>query len=396
MGRPLEGVRIVSVEHYGAGPFGTGHLAALGADIVKIENPHAGGDTSRSVTPHLLGDGDSEFFQTLNQSKRSLTLDLKRPEGRSVLEKLVATADGLMNNLRGDQPAKLRITYPDMKEVNPAIVCAHLSAYGREGSRATWPGYDYLMQAETGFMTLTGEPDGPPTRMGLSIVDWMTGTTTVLALVSAILKARETGVGCDIDCTLFDTALYQTTYPAVWNLNEGEITTRLPRSAHPSLVPSQLYTAKDGWVFLMGLTHKFWQIICEKTGRMDLFDHPDFVDFPARKKNIVALNEILDAVFAEKTVEEWVDIFAGHVPIGPVYDLDDALKTDFVRERGMIHSYPHPVKGDLKVLASPIKIDGERMTTTRAPGLGENTDEILREIGLGDDDIAALRDKKVV
>ncbi len=232
--------------------------------------------------------------------------------------------------------------------------------------------------------------------MGLSIVDWMTGTTTVLALISAILKARATGEGCDIDCTLFDTALYQTTYPATWYLNEKEITPRLPRSAHPSLVPSQLYTARDGWIFLMGLTPKFWKIICEKTGRMDLFDHPDFVDFPARKKNAAKLNPILDAVFMEKSVQAWVDIFAGLVPIGPVYDLADALETDFVKEREMIHTYDNPQKGKFRVVANPIKIDGQRLPTTYAPDLGENTDEILRDIGYADGDIANLRDKGIV
>ncbi len=170
--RPLEGVRVLAVEHYGAGPFGSMHLADMGADVIKIENPAAGGDTARIVGPHLLGDGDSEFFQTLNRNKRSLGLNLKAPEGREVFEKLVATADGVTNNLRGDQPGKLRLTYDDLKKVNPRIVCAHLSAYGRDGPRVTWPGYDYLMQGEVGFMALTGEPDGPPTRMGLSIVDF--------------------------------------------------------------------------------------------------------------------------------------------------------------------------------------------------------------------------------
>jgi crotonobetainyl-CoA:carnitine CoA-transferase CaiB-like acyl-CoA transferase len=174
------------------------------------------------------------------------------------------------------------------------------------------------------------------------------------------------------------------------------VTPRLPRSAHPSMVPSQLYTAKDGWVFLMGLTPKFWKIICEKTGRMDLFDHPDYVDFPARKKNAAALNAILDSVLAEKDVQDWVDLFAGFVPIGPVYDLPAAMENDFVKEREMIHSFDHPVKGQVRVIANPIKIDGQRLPTTRAPGLGENTDEILREIGYVDDDIAALRDKGAV
>ena len=181
---PLEGVRIIAVEHYGAGPFGSMHLADMGADVIKIENRLAGGDSARAVGPYRLGENDSEFFQSMNRNKRSLTLNLKLDKGREIFEKLVATADGITSNLRGDQPDKLRLTYKDLQHINQRIVCAHISAYGRSGSRSTWPGYDYLMQGETGFMHITGEPDGPPTRMGLSIVDWTTGLTNMLGLVS--------------------------------------------------------------------------------------------------------------------------------------------------------------------------------------------------------------------
>ena len=182
---PLSGLRVIAVEVYGAGPFGTAHLADLGAEVIKIEQ-REGGDVSRAVGPYFLGEGDSHFFQSLNRNKKSLTLDLKQPRGQEVLHRLAATADGLMGNLRGDQPEKLGLTYQGLSKANPKIVCAHLSAYGRDGARKGWPGYDYLMQGEAGYLSLTGEPDGPPARMGLSVVDYSTGTTCALALLAGL------------------------------------------------------------------------------------------------------------------------------------------------------------------------------------------------------------------
>jgi crotonobetainyl-CoA:carnitine CoA-transferase CaiB-like acyl-CoA transferase len=299
------------------------------------------------------------------------------------------------NNLRGDQPGKLRLTYDDLKGVNPRIVCAHLSAYGRDGPRVTWPGYDYLMQGEVGFMALTGEPDGPPTRMGLSIVDWMTGVTGMLGLVSGVLAARETGVGRDIDVSLFDTALFQMSYPAVWYMNEGDVTPRIPRSGHPSLVPAQLYTAKDGHVYIMGLTAKFWSLIVEKLGRPDIGENPDFADFPARLKNREKLTKVLDAVFVQKTVEDWMEIFAGIVPIGPVYSLDKALDNPYVAERGLIQTMDHPKK-PLRVLSNPIRDNGDVLPVKAGPQLGQDTDDILSELGYSESDISGLREKSVV
>src|SRR6516165_505107 len=165
---PLSGMRIIAVEQYGAGPYGTMQLADLGAEVIKIENPAEGGDMSRRVGPFVLGDNDSHFFQSFNRNKRSLTLDLKKPGASEVLHALVREADGVLDNLRGDLPERLGLTYAALREANPRIVCAHLSAYGRTGPRAAWPGYDYLMQAEAGYLSLTGEPDGPPSRMVLS------------------------------------------------------------------------------------------------------------------------------------------------------------------------------------------------------------------------------------
>jgi crotonobetainyl-CoA:carnitine CoA-transferase CaiB-like acyl-CoA transferase len=378
MKRPLAGVRILAVELYGAGPYGTQLLAELGAEVVKIEAPSMGGDVSRSIGPYGLGDGDTEFFQTFSRSKSSLALELKTPEGRAIFERLVAGADAVVDNLRGDQPDKLRLTYDALKGLKPSIVCAHLSAYGRGNSREGWPGYDYLMQAETGMMSLTGEPDAPPTRLGLSMVDFMTGSVFALGIVSAILNARSTGEGCDVDVSLFDVALHQTSYPAVWAMNEGYEAQRLPRGAHPSIAPSQLVRTADGWGLLMCQTPKFWDLFCALTGQADLAADPRFKDIPTRRANLAALSEALDAVFGTRPSADWTSLFAGQVPFAPVKDLKTALDSPFVAEVGMRDLVDHPAKPQgLHMLACPVMINGQRMPGQRAPALGEQTQAIL-------------------
>jgi len=376
--RPLDGVRIVAVEQYAAGPYGTQLLAELGAEVIKIEAPSMGGDISRSLGPYFLGDGDSQFFQTFSRGKKSVALELTTPQGRADFERLVAGADAVVNNLRGDVPGKLALTYDDLKAVNPAIVCAHLSAYGRGNSRETWPGYDYLMQAEAGFMTLTGEPEGPPVRFGLSMVDFMTGSVFALGIVSAVLGARRTGQGGDIDVSLFDVALHQTSYPAVWAMNEGHVTGRLPRGAHPSIAPSQRVRTRDGWGMLMCQTERFWALFCDLVDRPDLKTDPRFIDMPARRANLAALTPILDAILETRTGAEWLAFLGGRIPFAPIADLAEALDSPFVAEIGMRDQVDHPARPQgLDLLACPIRVDGARMPAARAPRLGEHTDELL-------------------
>src|SRR5260370_9170616 len=204
--KPLEGVRVLTVEQFGAGPYGTMFLAELGAEVIKVEAPQ--GDPSRYVGPYKLGEADSEYFQAWNIGKKSVTLDLKSKEGRLKLEALVKTADCVVNNLRGTQPAKLGIDYASLKHLKPAIVCMHISAYGRSGERADWPGYDFLMQAEAGLMELTGEPDGPPTRVGGALIHSLSGLTGILGLLASLLRAPPTGQGGDVAPCLYDGALH--------------------------------------------------------------------------------------------------------------------------------------------------------------------------------------------
>ncbi|WBQ12609.1 CoA transferase [Hyphomonadaceae bacterium BL14] len=381
MYKPLDGLRILTIEQYGAGPYGTQLLAGLGAEVIKIETAE-GGDSSRAAGPYFLGEDDSQFFQTFNRGKKSVCLDLKHADDRALFETLVKGADAVANNLRGDLPARLKVDYAALKSIKPDIVCAHLSAYGRGGARETWPGYDYLMQSEAGFLSLTGEPDGPPARFGLSMVDFMTGTMMALGLVSAVLGARRTGEGCDVDVSLLDTALHQLSYPATWYLNEGAETTRLARSAHPSVMPSQLFPTEDGWIFLMCQLPKFWSVFCEAAGRADLAADPRFADTNSRGDNRAALQDELDALFRTRPTTHWVALLGGKVPVAPVYSLSEAL--DAPDAAGLIETVDHPDRPDgLKLLREPFRINGERPSQARAPKLGEHTREVLDALGNG-------------
>jgi crotonobetainyl-CoA:carnitine CoA-transferase CaiB-like acyl-CoA transferase len=318
MNLPLAGVRVLTLENFGAGPFGSMYLADLGAEVIKVENSAAGGDATRQMGPHFLGSNDSHFFQTFNLNKKSITLNLKVPQGVAAFRRLVGTADVVMNNLRGDQPGKLGLDYASLAADNPKIVCAHLSAYGRGNDRESWPGYDYLMQAEAGYLHLTGEPGTPPARMGLSIIDFMTGITTAVGVLAALVGVARNGKGRDVDVSLFDVALHQLTYPGNWYLNEGTRTARLPRSAHPSAVPVQLFETADGWVFIMCMTEKFWQALIQELGRQDLGIDPRFANPGQRGKNRDALTPLLDAEFRKHPTSTWLERLRGMLPVAPV------------------------------------------------------------------------------
>ncbi len=392
---PLQGYRVLSAEQYGAGPYGTMFLAQLGADVIKIEPPK-GGDTARHVGPHWLRENESLYFQSFNLNKRSLTLDLATDAGQEVLHKLVTKSHVVANNLRGDVPAKVGLTYDALRAVNPAIVCAHISAYGRDNARAKWPGYDYLMQAEAGFCALTGEPEGPPVRFGLSMVDFMTGTQMAIGLLAALLDAQRTGTGCDVDVDLLSAAVHQLSYPAMWYMNTGDVTPRAPRGAHPSATPSQMFRAADSWMFVMAQLPKFWAILVERIGHKELADDPRFKTPADRLANRSEMSALLDAIFAEAPVAHWQGLLEGHVPVAPVYELGQALDNPWLDTIGMRDSVMHPDMEDMQVLANPIRLDGARLPSKAGPLLGADSDAVLAEIGYDADSISRLRQSGVI
>jgi succinate---hydroxymethylglutarate CoA-transferase len=395
----LETLKVLSIEQYGAGPFGTQFLVDMGAEVIKIETPKDGGDMARSVGPSVLEgldkDTSSVFFQGLNRGKKSLTLDLENSRGYEVFLKLVETADAVTHNLRGDVPNKLRINYESLKFSNPKIICVHLTGYGREGERASWPGYDFLMQAETGYFHLTGDPKSSPARAGLSLVDLMTGSVASLSLVSGVLSARETGKGRDIDVSLFDLALYNLNYIGNWYLNNKHETTRLARSAHASLTPCQTYKTQDGWIYIMCNKEKFWKIFCQKIERPELIEDMRFLTFKERLQNRDKLTPIIDQALSIKKTNEWMNLFKGFVPAAPILKIKDALNTDWVKTNGRLDSIPIGENNSFKFIASPIRYQNASKTTL-APSLGQHTLEILKENGYSVVEIEKLKSLGII
>lgn len=397
---PLSGLRIVSVEQYGALPHGTMHLADLGAEVIRIEPPDDGsgfpGDMARHTGGFSLGPNDSQFYQTFNRNKRAITLDLSCAEGQAVLHRLVQRAEAVANNLRGDLPARLGLDYATLSAVKPEIVCLHLSGYGRDNERATWPAYDYLAQAEAGYAALTGEPDGPPTRAGLSLVDMMSGLTAALALLAAVMGARATGRGGDVDVSLYDVAMANLNYPATWCLNEGFAVPRRPRGGHPTVVPCEMFPTADGHVFVMCIKPAFFARFCEALGLPDLPRDARFATFEARLANRDALVALLDPPMRARPTAEWLAILGGKVPIAPVLDLPRALDNPFFRRRGGVVTVSHPARPDLKLVANPIRLDGATLPARAGPGYGVDTAAVLAEAGFAAEEIAALRARKVI
>jgi crotonobetainyl-CoA:carnitine CoA-transferase CaiB-like acyl-CoA transferase len=387
---PLEDIRIIAVEQYAAGPYGTMALADLGAEIIKVEDPRTGGDIARYVSPFSEGE-DSLFFEAFNRNKRSISLDLTVPEGREVFERLVRGADAVYYNLRGDVPERLGLTYAQLRHVNQRIVCCSLSGFGRTGPRRAEPAYDYILQGLTGWMSLTGEPDGPPTKSGLSVVDFAAGLVAAASLLAGVHAARRDGVGLDCDVSLFDTAVSMLTYPAAWHLNGGFEPTRRAHSGHPSLVPFQNFETADGWIVLGCAKEKFWQ---RMTAVVDpaLADDPRYANFELRRENERPLLDHLAAIFRTRTSAEWLSILgSAGVPCGPVNDVAAALAEEQVDARGLLVGTEHPRFGRVRQLLGPLRVGRGRDRSRRAPQRDEDGEALLRELGYDDAAIERLR-----
>jgi crotonobetainyl-CoA:carnitine CoA-transferase CaiB-like acyl-CoA transferase len=326
MAMPLEGVRVLAVEQFGAGPWATLQLSDLGAEVIKIEDPGNAGDVGRYVPPFQEGQ-DSLFFETFNRGKKSLALDLRSEHGRAVFHDLVRASDAVFSNLRGDGPAKLGLTYDALRGVNPRIVCVSLSGFGMTGPRVKEAGYDYIIQAMAGWMSLTGDPAGPPTKSGLSLVDLSGGYVAAIAMLAGIHRAGRDGEGCDADVSLFETALSELMYVGTWAATHGFVTPRRANSAHPSIVPFQAFATADGHITIAAGKERFWRDLCAAIERPDLLDDPRYASFAARDEHRDALLADLDAVFASRPSDHWIRLLVdAGVPVGRVNDVAEALE----------------------------------------------------------------------
>ncbi|HEY1762540.1 MAG TPA: CoA transferase [Acidimicrobiales bacterium] len=385
--RVLEDVRILSLEQFGAGPYATVHLADLGADVIKIEDPALGGDVGRYVPP-FQEEEDSLFFETFNRNKRSFSLNITSAAGRKVFDDLVRHSDVVFSNLRGDVPAKIKITYNDLKHLNPAIVCCNLSGFGMTGPLRSEPGYDYIFQGMAGWMDLTGDPDGPPTKSGLSVVDFSGGLVAAMAILAGLHAARRDGVGSDCDVSLFDTALSMLTYPAAWYLNGGLASERTRHSAHPSIVPFQAFETANGWMVVACAKEKFWQRLCVTLGRPEWSDDERFNTFVSRRENKDVLIPLLEELFVREDTSHWLATLKEvGVPCGPVNTLAEALEEPQALARDMIVTTEHPRFGEVRQVASPVNVGARRIEHRRAPLRNEDAHDILSLL-LGYDDEA--------
>jgi crotonobetainyl-CoA:carnitine CoA-transferase CaiB-like acyl-CoA transferase len=393
---PLHGIRVLAISQFGAGPFATLNLADLGAEVIKIEDPTTGGDVARYVPP-AANNADSLYFQAFNRGKKSIAINLRKPEGIEVFHRLVENSDAVFNNLRGDLPDKLGLTYEHLKNHNPKIVTCSLSGFGRTGPRASEPGYDPIMQGMAGYMSITGEPDGPPGKTGVSIIDFAGGYAAAFGLVSALLEAKTTGVGRDVDVSLLDTAVSMLTYFASWQLNSDWQPTRLPNSSHQTIVPAQNFQTSDGWISIFCGKEHFWQRLAELIEMPELISDERFATFAARYDNREQLISILSGRLSKKSSSDWLTLFRGHVPSGPVNSIEQALEDEQVLARGLIVDVDHPIYGPIKQVASPIVTEGSNQDVSPSPRLGEHTDQLLENLlALDPEEIARLRNQGAV
>jgi crotonobetainyl-CoA:carnitine CoA-transferase CaiB-like acyl-CoA transferase len=369
---PLADVRVLAIEQFGAGPWGTLQLADLGAEVIKIEDPASGGDVGRYVPPFCEDEG-SLFFETFNRNKKSISLDLRHPDARGVFEDLVRVSDVVYSNLRGDQPAKLRLRYDDLKAFNPKIVCCSLSGFGMTGPRAPEGGYDYMMQGLAGWMSLTGDPDGPPTKSGLSLVDLSGGYVSMIAVLAGLWRARREGVGCDCDVSLLDTALHELMYVGTWAASHGYVVPRRRNSAHPSIVPFQNLPTADGWIVVACPKEKFWVLLCEAIGRPELA--AEFPTFADRNRRRDELEPILEEVFRQRTSAEWLEVLgSAGVPSSAVNGVLEAIA------EARLVEYEHPALGTVRQVASPLRLSEAEPPVDPAPARGEHTRWALEEL----------------
>ncbi len=369
MSGPLGAIRVLEVGHMLAGPYCGLLLADLGAEVIKIEPPD--GDIARRVSPHRVGPHNA-YFASLNRSKKSVVLDLASAQGQEALGRLAADSHALVTNLRPSAIRKLGLTYERLKRHNERIVCVALTGFGLEGTHAERPAYDYVIQALTGVMALTGDPAAPPTKTGYSAVDNSAGIMAAMGLLAKIVE----GKGGQVDVAMYDVMLSQLNYLAGASLNAGERTRRFADSAHPYIVPAQLFRARDGWIVVFITHDEFWRKFSQEVGRPEWLADPRFATMAARTANREVVLAAIGEVLATDTALHWVERLAPlGVVVSNVETLEDALASELTASRAMVVDLPCP-DGRLQALGAAIKCSGFTPRFGPPPLLGEHGPEL--------------------
>ena len=391
--RPLVGVKVLEFSHFLAGPYAGLALADLGADVIKVEDP-AHPDEARSMGPFFC-EGESLYFLSLNWAKRSLALRLKSAEGRAALVRLADTADVVLENYRPGVMAKLGLDHETLRRRNPRLVYCSLSGFGATGPYARHPGYDYTIQGLTGVMALAGDPEGPPTKAGISYVDHGGALAAALAVTAALAGRATSGVGAHIDLGLVDVQISMLTYLASWQLNASYVPRRMADSAHPSLVPAQNFQTSDGYLSLFVGNDGMWARLVEEIGDEELA-RPEYAAREGRARRRDELVARLAGVFRTDTAAHWATRLAGAgVACAPVNDLAAALEDPHVVARGLLSTAKHPEYGTYRHSRGPVP-SLSAPGPEPAPTLGEHSAEVLGEAGYSRSEIEALAEEGVV
>ena len=390
----LDGVKVLDLSRVLAGPFCGMLLGDMGADVLKIEEPE-GGDESRTWPPFMAGEASG--YLSMNRNKRNMTLNLKTSEAQDILKKLVARADVLIENFRTGTMESFRLGYDVLQPINPRLIYCAVSVFGRSGPYKDKAGYEALMQAFSGVMSITGEPDGPALRCGVSFLDLGTGMMAAYGVMNALFHRERTGQGQKVEVSLFETALSLMSYHAVGYLLEGHVPQR-QGSGHPMIVPYQVFQTQDGEIFIVGSNQRLWIRLCQMLGREDLLQDPRFASNKERVKHRHILVPILQGEtqkFPTTVLNELLD--KASVPCAPVNTLDNVLTDPQTQAREMIVDIPHPLIPDLRLLGLPIKLSKTPGDVRLPPPLkGQHTEEVLIGMGYSLADINAFRARQVV
>ncbi len=397
MALPLRGVRVLDLSQALAGPYGAQMLGDLGAEVIKIEPPGEG-DHSRAMPPYSVN-GFSAYFLGFNRNKKSLTLNLKSPEGKHIFFELVKQADVVYDNYRPGVRERLGIDYESCKKVNPRIISCSISGFGQTGPYRDRPALDLIVQAMGGAMSFTGEEGGEPVRMGVPMGDLAGGLFSVHGVLAALYQREKTGVGQSIDISMLDCQIALLTYRVQYYFIGGEIPVPIG-SGHASGVPIRAFKAKDGkFVGVDAVVERLWRSFCQAIGHPELVEDPRYNSRVKRYQNRAELYRLVEKVFLTKTRDEWMEIFVKFgVPAGPVYNLDEAVADPQVLHRGMIKEMDHPACGKLKITGNPIKMSASNEEVFAPhPALGENNQEILAKLlGYTPEKVEELRKAKVI
>jgi crotonobetainyl-CoA:carnitine CoA-transferase CaiB-like acyl-CoA transferase len=391
---PLEGIRVLDFSRVIAGPACTQALADMGAEVIKIEDPDGGDDTRRVAGPKV--GPQTHFFLAFNRGKKSVALDIGTAEGQALVARLLATCDVMIENFRPGVMKRFGLDYDSLKERFPRLVYLSVSAYGQTGPMADRPGFDPVLQAESGMMSLTGQPDGPPLRHPLSIVDTLTSIHATAAIVAALYARRDTGKGQYIDLALFDVAVAALGNAGLYYLTSGQLPPRTG-NAHMTSTPTAAFAASNGLLYMAVSNQKLFAGMCRAVGHPEWIEDPRFATTGSRTQNRAALFALMDAVFATDTKENWASRLR-HLPVGPVRSLAESLESPEVAARGMVRTMTHPEVGTFRTFGTVYRLSDTPVGSDAPPPLlGEHGAQVLRELaGCDDTEIASLRGKGVV